>query len=280
MSSLLAIQAQMMRSRGGTGFINQLAVPASAIYSLKRLGNASGAAIRVRRPSDNDELNIGFTGSAVGSPLNSSRLLKFAGSESVFVSKWFDQSGVGIPLEQPTAASQPMIVSSGAYLGIAKWNGVDDAMRALGVPLNQNAMGLFIDGVVPLANTPPQIVVEASADWNSNTYAWNFNTYLDSWYGGMNSATPAAQSTHGFNALDMTSRKIMSMLMRRTFPAETSVQAWSAGTPPSSTVVSIPVASGNFATHDLYVGGRAASSLFNACQIGPLAIFNGNVSSL
>lgn len=281
MSGPLATQGQLMRSRGGgTGFLNQLAVPASVIYSLKRLGNASSAAIRVRRPSDNDELNIGFTGAAVGSPLNVARLLKFAGSESAFVSKWFDQSGLGIPLEQPIAASQPMIVNAGSYLGIAKWDGTNDAMRALQVPLSQNAMGLFIDGVVPTANATPQIVVEASADWNTNTYAWIFYSYLNRWEAGMNSGSTSLRRVHAYADLELDSRKIMALLMRRTLPADTSIQAWSGGVSRSRTVVEISAQTGNFTTRDLYVGARAGASLHNPCEIFTIALMDGNVSGI
>jgi len=45
-----------------------------------------------------------------------SSLLAWAGSASVYVSKWYDQSGNGYHAAQSTAANQPMIVNAGALV--------------------------------------------------------------------------------------------------------------------------------------------------------------------
>ena len=79
-------------------------------YSLRKLSSSYNSfAIRVRRSSDNTELNVGF----VGDQLNTSAILTFCGSGNGFVSTWYDQTGNLRHLTQPTAANQPRIVSSG-----------------------------------------------------------------------------------------------------------------------------------------------------------------------
>jgi len=86
---------------------------AAAAYSLRLLRNAySGDAIRVRRSSDNAELNIGF----VSNELDTASLTTFCSGTNGFVTTWYDQSGSGINATQTTAANQPQIVSSGSVI--------------------------------------------------------------------------------------------------------------------------------------------------------------------
>lgn len=87
---------------------------AAAAYSLRLLtGSYTGSAIRVRRSSDNNEQDIGFT--ALGA-LDTSALTLFCGSGNGFVTTWYDQSGNARNVTQTTAANQPQIVSSGSVI--------------------------------------------------------------------------------------------------------------------------------------------------------------------
>lgn len=83
----------------------------AAAYSLRKLRNAyTGAAIKVRRSSDNTEQDIGF----VDNELDTISLLSFAGSDDVFVHTWYDQSLTGAnTVTQGSASNQPKIVNSG-----------------------------------------------------------------------------------------------------------------------------------------------------------------------
>jgi hypothetical protein len=84
---------------------------AAAAYSLRKLRSAySGNAIRVRRSSDNAELNIGF----VNNVLDTASLLTFVGSGDGFLSYWYDQSGNSRHLEQGSTGNQPRIVLTGS----------------------------------------------------------------------------------------------------------------------------------------------------------------------
>jgi hypothetical protein len=86
---------------------------AAAAYSLRRLSGAyTGSAIRVRRASDNTELDIGF----VSNELDTSALANFCSGTDGFVKTWYDQSGNGYDATQTTAANQPQIVSSGSVI--------------------------------------------------------------------------------------------------------------------------------------------------------------------
>jgi len=85
---------------------------AAAAYSLRKLKSSyTGSAIRVRRSSDNTELNIGFDSDG---NLDTVALSVFVGSVNGFVTTWYDQSGSLRDITQSTAANQPKIVNAGS----------------------------------------------------------------------------------------------------------------------------------------------------------------------
>jgi len=80
-------------------------------FSFRKLKTAyAGDCIRVRRTSDNTELDIGF----VANVLDEASLLAFCGANSGFVVKWYDQSGNANDGVQLIASLQPRIVNAGA----------------------------------------------------------------------------------------------------------------------------------------------------------------------
>jgi hypothetical protein len=86
---------------------------AAVAYSLRKLRTAyTGAAIRVRRSSDNAEQDFGF----VSNVLDTASLLSFCGAGNGFVTTWYDQSGNANNASQGTALNQPRIVFSGALI--------------------------------------------------------------------------------------------------------------------------------------------------------------------
>jgi hypothetical protein len=86
---------------------------ATVAYSLRKLRTAyTGAAIRVRRSSDNAEQDFGF----VDNVLDTASLLTFCGAGNGFVTTWYDQSRNANNGVQTIAINQPQIVSSGAMV--------------------------------------------------------------------------------------------------------------------------------------------------------------------
>jgi hypothetical protein len=84
---------------------------AIAAYSLRKLTRKyKGPCVRVRRGSDNAEMDAGF----IGNNLNTAGLLAFCGAGDGFVTTWYDQSGFARHASQVAANSQPRIVNSGA----------------------------------------------------------------------------------------------------------------------------------------------------------------------
>jgi chitodextrinase len=84
---------------------------AAVAYSLRKLNSDyTGYAIRVRRSSDNGELNIGFN--EMGG-LDTKVLMGFAGSDTATVVTWYDQSGNGRHATVEVGANPPVIVLGG-----------------------------------------------------------------------------------------------------------------------------------------------------------------------
>jgi hypothetical protein len=70
------------RRLGTVPILDQLSVPAAAAYSLRQVRSAASLACRVRRSSDNAELNIGFTAS---NDLDTAALLTHVGSQNLLL---------------------------------------------------------------------------------------------------------------------------------------------------------------------------------------------------
>lgn len=87
--------------------------PAKAAYSLFKLSSSyTGAAVNVRRSSDNTTLDIGFD----GADLDIAALEDFCLNTDGYVTTWYDITGNGYNATQTLAASQPQIVSSGSII--------------------------------------------------------------------------------------------------------------------------------------------------------------------
>lgn len=133
----------MLQRGGGTPLLDDFP-GATGAFSLRKLSSTyTGAAIRVRRLSDNAQQDIGFA----GLNLDTSALLSFAGSGSCSVVTWYNQaSGSTINLIQASTALQPLIVASGSLYTFAngkygiKFNGSNQRFtRSLaGINLGDN----------------------------------------------------------------------------------------------------------------------------------------------
>lgn len=86
---------------------------ATAAYSVYKLKSDATRCKRVRRSSDNEELDIGFSGTGI----DTTTLLSFVGAGDGFTVTDYDQTGNGNDATQSTALLQPYLVKSGVYLG-------------------------------------------------------------------------------------------------------------------------------------------------------------------
>jgi hypothetical protein len=102
---------------------------ASAAYSLRKLSSSyTGNAVRIRRVSDDVEVDVGFSGNSVstsspitnvsgdGGDTSATTLGGFiteGGNQDATVTTWYDQSGNSRNAPQSTTGEQPIIASSG-----------------------------------------------------------------------------------------------------------------------------------------------------------------------
>ena len=82
-------------------------------FSVRKVNSAYiGNCMRIRRSSDNTELEIGF----VGGELDTSAISTFCGAGFGYVAKWYDQSGNTQDKLNTTAINQPVIYNNGFTL--------------------------------------------------------------------------------------------------------------------------------------------------------------------
>jgi hypothetical protein len=85
------------------GGVGSVAAAPTGAYSFRKLRAAyAGPAMRLRRASDNLELDIGFA----GNDFNTAAATTHCAATSCFIPVWYDQSGLGRDLTQPSAAAQ------------------------------------------------------------------------------------------------------------------------------------------------------------------------------
>jgi len=82
-------------------------------FSVRKVNSAYiGNCMRIRRSSDNTELEIGF----VGGELDTSAISTFCGAGFGYVARWYDQSGNAKDKFNTTAVNQPVIYNNGFTL--------------------------------------------------------------------------------------------------------------------------------------------------------------------
>lgn len=93
-------------------------------YSLRKLRKSySGPCIRVRRSSDNAELDIGF----IGENLDTATLLSFVGADDGSITICYDQSGNSNDAYQSNATYQPNYVSNCISFSNMDWMDIPDS---------------------------------------------------------------------------------------------------------------------------------------------------------
>lgn len=154
-----------------------LATAIGQAYGMRKvIQGYSGAAIRVRRSTDNTELDISFS----GNNLDIVSLLNFTGAGNGFVTTLYDQSGNARHMLQATAAAQPKISAGGVLISnngraALDFDGVDDYME-------RNAAELWSSGAAtvcgvasgtPNANVQEAVLAEGGTGSNNARYFIN-----------------------------------------------------------------------------------------------------------
>ena len=155
-------------------------------YSLRKLRSwYYGAAIRVRRSSDNTEQDIYFDASG---NLDTTSLLAFVGSGSGYVAKWYDQSGRTNHLIKISATNQPRIVNAGVLETIGgkpavRWTLISNIENLLSMttPLT-NVRSVFLNITYLSGSTYAPLLGHSSFyDYHSNTLEYLNGTHASSY---------------------------------------------------------------------------------------------------
>jgi hypothetical protein len=86
---------------------------AAAAYSVRQLSDKAVIALRIRRDSDDEEINIGFDANG---DLDTTAISDFCDTANGYVTRWWDQSTNGVHADQATDASQPQIYNGTAVI--------------------------------------------------------------------------------------------------------------------------------------------------------------------
>lgn len=87
------------------GALDGLAAPSGAYSFRKLISSYAGSALRIRRASDNLELNVGF----IGNDFDTAAATTHCDATTCFIRIWYAQAGT-LDLVQATAGSQPSLV--------------------------------------------------------------------------------------------------------------------------------------------------------------------------
>ena len=140
-------------------------------FSLRKVNSSyTGHAVRIRRASDNVEVNVSFdtndkvstsspiedtteVGGEIGST-TATTLGEFISGTNAAVQTWYDQSGNARHATQSQSTRQPLIAEDGRYLEELKFDGTDDSLatnQGAGVQVsNTESFALF--GVLDVPN--------------------------------------------------------------------------------------------------------------------------------
>ncbi|WP_296277867.1 arabinofuranosidase catalytic domain-containing protein [Pseudomonas sp. UBA7530] len=258
------------------GYLDDFSPAPRVAYSLRKVISTATVAIRVRRSSDNAEQDIGFAGDA----LDTAALAAFVGSNSAFVTTFYDQTATGINLVQATAASQPRIVNAGAFDGAAIFDGTNDWMSAASVPFGTAYAAAYMKAAMP-NQSALAIMLESSSNYNngSGRFIWYMENNLHAL------GTRAAVSyRRDYSISSATSlRVITNRYQMATSDASIAQQRFRVDGVDISSVASVgtpATPSVNFTTQTLYLGCRAGSAFFAPVQIHTLAVYAADTDAI
>lgn len=202
------------------------------------------------------------------------------GSNSAFVTTFYDQTATGINLVQATAASQPRIVNAGAFDGAAIFDGTNDWMSAASVPFGTSYAAVYAKAAIP-NQSPGKILLESSINYNNNTgaFVWYVENNLHSL--GLRGSVSWRRD---FSIASATSLRTITCLYQMAVAdnviAQQRFRTGSAYVPQAGNQGTPAAPSTSFTSQTLYLGCRAGSSFFAPVQIHTLAIYAAGTDAI
>lgn len=257
-------------------YLDGLGVQPRFVWSFRKMISYSSKALRVRRSSDNAEMDIGFD----GDDLDVSSLNAFVGSDDGYLSIFYDQTSNGVNGLSTGNGQQPKIISSGVLLDGAVFDGFNDNLFVTSLPLSQAQVGAYLK--IKQDATSTRIVMEMTGNFNLNARTFAFYVENSTYAMGMNNASSATQKIN-YQALDMSSGLTqVSLIYSRAATGDMETRAYQSGTLVG--VTNVPPYTneqdGTFVPNDFYIGARATSSLFMNGTIETLIIYDGSTTAV
>ena len=275
MSLMTMGAAAWVRQQSKSNYLDELSIPPLSALSLRRVISTASVAIRVRRSSDDAELDIGFNGDA----LDVGALLTFAGSGHAYVAKVYDQTGDGLDAEQAAAAKQPRIVNAGVFDGAAMFDGINDALVIPNLPAGTQFFGVYGRlSLVPGSNY--KILCELSGDSGLNNGGFGVFTNNDNarFVGQMRGTSGGGRSNTYTMSIPALGR--ITALFDRSLSGADEVKFWLDGNFQTPTPSGSGEQSGNFVPNNFHIGARTASSLYADLILESLVLYRNDTAAV
>ena len=201
LATLEGLQATLLAEIATVNLILDEYPNAAAAYSLRLLSSSfsNNAVVRVRRDSDNAELDFTATEVSDGTMLT---WVGTGGTDNGFVETWYDQSGNANNATQTTATSQPKIVIAGVATTknskpTIKWDGINDQL-VLPIPMTKDVFFVSRVAAVASGGTNPGI-------WGNGPVSGAVVGRLFEFYLNATSKTMRLRNVDNTGTVDMTS---------------------------------------------------------------------------
>ena len=176
---------------------------AAAAYSVRQLSDKAVIALRIRRDSDDEEINIGFDANG---DLDTTAISDFCSTANGYVTRWWDQSTNGNHADQATDASQPQIYNGTAVITengkpMIKPSDANDGFSAIALDMSGSTISMFS---VVRAEVDNSIMVHFGGTLTERMFTGTSGSTLSD--GGQAGMTPASAelffngSTQGIGA--------------------------------------------------------------------------------
>lgn len=263
----------------GGPYLDDLAIqPVAACSLTRKLISTATLCVRVRRSSDATETDIGFSGDG----LDTAALATFVGASTGSVRTLYDQTGNSNHIINASPSTQPIIVSSGSYLG---WMDMVSGPRfaAMDSPTIGTTELQVFSSLQDTGTVAGRILFETSNSWDSapalilvymsSAGVWEMATQ-NSGASGILGRRFTTALTSGFKVLRLrwTRTGAVAAAQARLFVDGSEISG-AAG-------LGSTVQTGNFATSpNLNIGARATGSSAASSRMKSIVVYNADVDA-